>query len=72
MSDASNNLALAALVTQNLRGQGKFSILLADIDAGTAHKDALHDAVRLILASGEAETLRSFLRQCQKQLERGA
>ena len=49
---------------------GRF--LSSKIRGDIAHPDALHDAVRPILPSGEAETLRSLLRCCQKELERSA
>ena len=72
MNDAANNLALSAVVSQNLDGQNLANFYLHDVRRGIAPPDALCDRIRLLVATGDAERLRSFCRVVQKTLERAA
>ncbi|MEW6706608.1 MAG: hypothetical protein AB1430_17305 [Pseudomonadota bacterium] len=53
----------------NIRGQQDAQRVLYSVRQGFAAPDALHEAVREVLATGDEERTRGFLREVQKRLE---
>ncbi len=65
-----HHTALATAAMASIRGGTDAQHMLHMLREECAPADALHDALRSVLATGDAERLRGFSRVLQKALER--
>lgn len=71
MSEATRvHTALADAAMASIRGTTDAQRLVHVLREGCAPADALHEALQLVLATGDAERMRGFCRELQKRLER--
>jgi len=69
---AGKHTSLASAAMASIRGGTDAQHLLHMLREGYAPADALHDALQLVLATGDAERAKGFCRLLQKHLERAA